>query len=194
MPRSKSVNKQPNPVFEIVMDTNVVLHGELYPQAAPNTVGNFIQLANSGFYDGSCFHRCIKRFIAQAGRLVPPLPYCIRGEFEFNGFKQRGYRHERGSLSLSRGNHYDSGSSEFFIVVTDDFRELGCLDGAYAVFGKLTDGLKTAEAIAQVETDEYDQPIQEQIIRRVRVETFGYSYPFETIEPPGDGVDSHMKQ
>lgn len=184
MPRSKSVKKQPNPVFEIVMDTNAVMHGELYPQAAPNTVGNFIHLANSGFYNGSCFHRCIKRFIVQAGMAIPPLPYCIQGEFEFNGFKQRGFHHEAGSLSMSRSNHYNSAASEFFIVITNDYRELGCLDGAYAVFGKLTDGFKTAEAISQVETDEYDQPVQEQIIRRVRVETFGFDYPFETIEPP----------
>ena len=184
MPKSIPKEKRVNPVFEIMMDTNATLRGELYPSFAPNTVGNFIQLANSGFYDGLTFHRCIRDFIIQGGRPKTPLPYSIRGEFEFNGDKLNRLPHAYGSLSMERACHYDSAASQFFIVVTEDGREHRCLDGAYAVFGRVTEGMKTAVAIAQVETDEHDAPVQEQLIRRVRVETFGAAYPFETIVPP----------
>ncbi|MDD3336042.1 MAG: peptidylprolyl isomerase [Eubacteriales bacterium] len=172
-----------------MMDTNATIRGELYPAAAPNTVGNFIKLANSGFYDRLSFHRCIPNFIIQGGRGSGAPPYCIAGEFEFNGRKRSQLPHRLGSLCMSRAGHYNSGFSQFYIMVTDNQRELDCLDGAYTVFGQVTDGLKAAEAIAQVETDESFLPLNEQVIRRIRVETFGIEYPFETVEPPKSDIN-----
>lgn len=189
MARGSASQEQPKPIFEITMDTNAVIRGELFPASAPNTVGNFISLANGGFYDGLDFHRCISGFIIQGGRPEEPLPYCIRGEFEFAGDKRNRLPHEYGSLCMSRANHYDSASSQFFIVVMREAKELRYLDGAYAVFGRVTEGMRTVEAISQLKTDELNAPLNRQTIRRVRVETFGADYPFEKIAPPAAYVN-----
>lgn len=189
MAKTSAKAKAALPVFEMVMTTNAILRGELYPAAAPETAGNFIALANAGFYDGLSFHRCLPGFIVQGGKPEKPLPYCVKGEFEFNGDKLNKLPHQYGSLCLSRGNHYDSGASEFYIVLTRDVGELNCLDGAYAVFGQVTEGMKAAEAIGQLATDEQDQPLQPQVIRRIRVETFGADYPFTKLPPPARKVN-----
>lgn len=183
MPRANVAKKAPNPIFQIVMETAAVICGELYPISAPQTVGNFISLANSGFYDGLCFHRCIHNFIVQGGQ-SHELPYCIKGEFEFNRYKNNRLKHEYGSLCMSRSGHYDSAGSQFFIVVSHDGHELNCLNGAYAVFGKVLDGMKVVDAISVVDTDGQDRPIHPQLIRRIRVETFGMDFPFEKLPPP----------
>ncbi len=190
MPRISAAKKRPNPVFEIVMDTDAVIRGELYPGVAPQTAGNFIALANAGFYDGLTFHRCIEDFIIQGGRPEgAELPYCILGEFEFNKCKTNRLPHEYGSLCMARSTHYNSANSQFFIVTTHNPRELTCLNGAYAVFGKVLDGMKVAVAIAAVDTAANDEPRHAQRIRRIRVETFGYEYPFEKLPPPETAVN-----
>lgn len=191
MSKMDGVIKRRNPVFKIVMETDAVILGELFPLCAPQTVGNFISLANEGFYDGLSFHRCIQGFIAQAGKANPsqPLPYCITGEFEFNSYKHSLLTHEYGSLCMARGGHYNSASSEFFIVTTEDERELQCLNGAYAIFGKVYEGMRIIEAISSVETDQNDKPIYLQNIRRIRVETFKQTYPFTKIPPPTSDVN-----
>ena len=190
MPRISTVKKRPNPVFQIVMETDAVIRGELYPISAPQTVGNFIALSNGGFYDGLTFHRCIRDFIIQGGASANgELPYCITGEFEFNRFKPNRLAHEYGSLCMARAGHYNSASSQFYIVTTRDSRELNCLNGAYAVFGKVLEGMKIVEAISAVETGAEHIPLHPQVIRRIRVEAFGQDYPFQKLPPPATDVN-----
>lgn len=191
MAKCRVIKPNRNPVFEIVMETDAVIRGELFPSHAPQTVGNFINLANSGFYDALSFHRCIHGFIAQAGKPTAEkqLPYCIAGEFEFNSYKQNHLPHEYGSLCMARGRNYNSASSEFFIVTTNDERERHCLNGAYAVFGKVYEGMRIAEAICSVDTDQLNLPLYPQIIRRIRIEAFNQVYPFEKIPPPTSDVN-----
>ena len=171
-----------NPVATITMQNGGVIKVELYPDVAPNTVKNFIHLANSGFYDGVIFHRVIEGFIIQggdpdgAGTGGPG--YRIRGEFS-NNRHENDLSHQRGVISMARqGNPYvpasayNTAGSQFFIMHADnDF-----LDGDYAAFGKVVEGMDIVDAIASCATDASDRPLEEQAMESVRVETFGVDY------------------
>lgn len=150
---------------------------ELYPEMAPNTVNNFIALANSGFYDGLIFHRVIKGFMIQggdpAGIGTGGPGYNIKGEFALNGFKQNTLKHSRGVISMARANMPDSAGSQFFIMHAN----ASYLDGQYAAFGKVTEGMETVDEIANTPTGFNDKPKTDQVIKSVRVETFGVNYP-----------------
>lgn len=165
-----------NPVVTIEMENGSVIKAELYPETAPNTVCNFIELANSGFYDGTIFHRCIKGFMIQGGDpegtgMGGP-GYSIAGEFSNNGFSND-LKHERGVLSMARSTAYNSGGSQFFIMVDTS----SYLDGDYAAFGKVTEGMDVVDEIVANETDSNDKPITPQVMKKVSVETFGVNYP-----------------
>lgn len=190
VPTPASPSRQ-KPRFEIQMANGDVIRGELYPKAAPETVGNFVSLSQSGFYDGLTFHRCVRGFIAQAGKPQgEALSYSIYGEFEFNGCTYNRLSPETGSLCMSRGAHYDSASSEFFIVATEDARELSYLDGAYAVFGKVLQGMPVIRSLASMPVEaETNEPVIPQIIRSIQVETFGESYPFTPLDVPGSSLN-----
>lgn len=166
-----------NPVATITMEGGGVIKVELYPDKAPNTVNNFIALANSGFYDGIIFHRVISRFMIQggdpAGIGTGGPGYTIKGEFALNGFTQNDIKHSRGVISMARAYHPDSAGSQFFIMHAN----ASYLDGQYAAFGKVTEGMDTVDAIAGVETDVNDKPLTPQVMQNVRVETFGKVYP-----------------
>lgn len=172
----KELNIEKNPVATIEMENGKVIKAELYPEIAPNTVCNFISLANSGFYDGTIFHRCIKDFMIQGGDPegtgTGGPGYSIAGEFTANNFKND-LKHERGVLSMARANPYDSGGSQFFIMVADN----AGLDGQYASFGKVIEGMDVADEIVAGETDENDRPLTQQVMKKVSVETFGVEYP-----------------
>ena len=171
-----------NPVATITMQNGGVIKVELYPDVAPNTVKNFIHLANSGFYDGVIFHRVIEGFMIQggdpdgAGTGGPG--YRIRGEFS-NNRHENNLSHQRGVISMARqGNPYvpasayNTAGSQFFIMHADnDF-----LDGDYAAFGKVVEGMDIVDAIASCATDASDRPLEEQAMESVRVETFGVDY------------------
>lgn len=150
---------------------------ELYPDKAPNTVNNFIDLANSGFYDGLIFHRVIPGFMIQggdpAGKGTGGPGYTIKGEFAMNGFKQNDIKHTRGVLSMARAMAPDSAGSQFFIM----HQNAAHLDGQYAAFGKVIEGMDVVDRVAAVKTDWYDKPREPQIMKKVTVETFGVEYP-----------------
>ena len=169
-----------NPIFTIEMENGMTMKGELYPDIAPNSVANFVELANSGFYDGVIFHRVIPGFMIQGGDpkgLGTGGPgYSIRGEFAANGFKNT-LRHTRGVLSMARSMMPNSAGSQFFIMVADAPH----LDGQYAAFGKVTEGMETADAIVSTPRDAMDKPYEEQRMKSIRVETFGQVYPFEQL-------------
>ena len=165
-----------NPVITITMDNGDVIKAELYPEIAPVSVNNFISLVKKGFYDGLTFHRVIEGFMIQGGC---PLGngtggpgYTIRGEFSQNGFHNP-LKHEAGVLSMARAMHPDSAGSQFFIMQ----KEAPHLDGAYAAFGKVTDGLDVVNKIAETDTDWNDAPLDPQVIRTITVDTFGVDYP-----------------
>lgn len=166
----------PNPIATIEMQNKKVMKAELYPQKAPNTVNNFIALANSGFYDGLIFHRVISGFMIQggdpAGVGTGGPGYTIKGEFAMNGFKDNDIKHESGVLSMARAMHPDSAGSQFFIM----HRNASHLDGQYAAFGKVIEGLEVVNEIASVKTDWNDKPLTPQVINKIRVETFGVNY------------------
>lgn len=166
-----------NPIVTITMENGDVMKAELYPDMAPNTVNNFLALAGSGFYDGLIFHRVINGFMIQGGDpegtgMGGP-GYSIRGEFRRNGFKQNTLKHTPGVLSMARAMNPNSAGSQFFIM----HRAAPHLDGDYAAFGRLIEGLDVVDRIAQVETDYSDRPMEEQKIRSMTVETFGVDYP-----------------
>jgi peptidyl-prolyl cis-trans isomerase B (cyclophilin B) len=169
-----------NPTFEIIMQNGDVMKGELYPEIAPQSVGNFTALANSGFYDGLIFHRCIPGFMIQGGcpkgTGTGGPAYCIKGEFAQNGVPNP-LKHTLGVLSMARSMMKDSAGSQFFIMTNDSPH----LDGAYAAFGKVLTGLDIAAAIVATPTDRGDKPLTPQVIRSIRVETNGQVYPFEQI-------------
>ncbi len=169
-----------NPIFTIEMEDGGKMTGELYPQIAPNSVANFVELANSGFYDGVIFHRVIPGFMIQGGDPqgvgIGGPGYSIRGEFSQNGFKND-LRHTRGVLSMARSMMPDSAGSQFFIMVADAPH----LDGAYAAFGKVTQGMEVADAIVSQKRDRRDKPVSDQRMKRVRVETFGVEYKAEKL-------------
>jgi len=165
-----------NPTFKITMDNGGVIEGELYPDKAPQSVYNFIDLANHNYYDGLIFHRVIPGFMIQGGcpdgtGMSGP-GYCIKGEFFFNGFKNE-LRHKRGVLSMARSSSPNSAGSQFFIMHQDAKH----LDGQYAAFGKVTSGLDVVDAIASVKTGAADRPVEEQKIASITVDTHGATYP-----------------
>lgn len=166
-----------NPVATITMENGDIIKLELYPEKAPNTVNNFISLANSGFYDGLVFHRVIKGFMIQggdpAGVGTGGPGYCIDGEFALNGFKKNDVKHLRGVISMARAMNPDSAGSQFFIMHDN----AAYLDGQYAAFGQVTEGIENVDKIASVATDYQDKPKVAQIMKTVRVETFGTEYP-----------------
>ena len=165
-----------NPVFTIKMQNGGVMTGELYPDIAPESVGNFISLANSGFYDGLTFHRCIPGFMIQGGcpkgTGTGGPGYCIKGEFKLNGVKNN-LSHKRGVLSMARAQAANSAGSQFFIMHEDAPH----LDGQYAAFGKVLEGMDVVDKIAATKTDGNDRPLTEQKIASIRVDTKGEEYP-----------------
>lgn len=166
-----------NPVATITMKSGKTIKVELYPDKAPNTVNNFISLANSGFYDDLIFHRVIKGFMIQggdpAGVGTGGPGYHIKGEFAMNGFKANDIKHLRGVISMARAGHPDSAGSQFFIM----HENASYLDGQYAAFGKVISGIEVVDEIASVPTDYSDKPKKEQTMASIRVETFGVNYP-----------------
>ena len=165
-----------NPKFTITMENGGVIEGELYPDIAPQSVRNFIDLASHNFYDGLIFHRVIPGFMIQGGcpdgtGMGGP-GYCIKGEFFFNGFKND-LRHKRGVLSMARSSSPNSAGSQFFIMHQDAKH----LDGQYAAFGKVTSGMDVVDAIASTKTGPQDRPIVEQKIASITVDTMGEEYP-----------------
>ena len=165
-----------NPVVTITMTNGDVMKAELYPQTAPNTVNNFISLVSKGYYDGLIFHRVIRGFMIQGGcpqgtGMGGP-GYCIKGEFSQNGFNND-LKHTEGVLSMARAMHPDSAGSQFFIMHETSPH----LDGAYAAFGKITEGMDVVNRIAGERTDYSDRPSNEQKIQSMTVETFGETYP-----------------
>ena len=169
-----------NPVFTIEMENGMIMKGELYPEIAPNTVANFIELANSGFYDGVIFHRVIPGFMIQGGdpmgQGIGGPGYCIKGEFTRNGFRND-LKHTRGVLSMARSMMPNSAGSQFFVMVETSPH----LDGQYASFGKVTEGMETADYIVSVPRDRGDKPYEDQKMKSVRVETFGENYTVEKL-------------
>ena len=165
-----------NPIVTIEMENGGVMKAELYPDVAPNTVNNFISLVKKGFYDGLIFHRVIPGFMIQGGDPkgsgVGGPGYCIKGEFRANGFAND-LKHQRGVLSMARAAHPDSAGSQFFIMHDDAPN----LDGAYAAFGAVTQGMDVVDEIADEYTDFSDRPYSSQVIATIRVETFGRQYP-----------------
>lgn len=169
-----------NPTFTMTLKNGGVLRGELYPETAPISVANFIHLANSGFYDGLIFHRVIPGFMIQGGDPTGTGTggpgWRIRGEFSINGVKNP-VAHDRGVLSMARSQHPDSAGSQFFVMVA----RAPHLDGSYAAFGRVTDGMESADAIVNTKTGPNDRPISEQAIETVRVETYGVDYPHQKL-------------
>ena len=165
-----------NPVVTITMENGDVMKAELYPETAPNTVRNFISLIGKGFYNGLIFHRVISGFMIQGGcpegTGTGGPGYSIKGEFSQNGF-DNGLKHERGVLSMARSMAPDSAGSQFFIM----HKKAPHLDGAYAAFGQIIEGMDVVDKIAQVQTDYMDRPMKEQKIRSVTVDTMGVEYP-----------------
>lgn len=165
-----------NPVVTIEMENGGIIKAELYPEIAPNTVNNFISLINKNFYDGLIFHRVIRGFMIQGGcpdGIGTGGPgYGIKGEFSTNGFAND-LKHTPGVLSMARAMHPDSAGSQFFIMHETSPH----LDGSYAAFGKVTEGLEVVNKIAETRTDYSDRPLEPQIIQSMTVETFGVDYP-----------------
>ena len=165
-----------NPVVTITMANGDVMKAELYPEIAPNTVNNFISLVNKGYYNGLIFHRVIAGFMIQGGcpngNGMGGPGYSIKGEFKQNGFKNT-LKHTEGVLSMARAMNPNSAGSQFFIMHQNSPH----LDGQYAAFGKVIEGLEVVDKIAQVGTDWQDRPMVPQIIESMTVETFGESYP-----------------
>ena len=173
-----------NPIVTIEMENGKKIVAELYPDIAPQSVRNFISLANAGFYNGLIFHRCIYGFMIQGGcpdgtGMGGP-GYCIKGEFLFNGVDNK-LKHKRGVLSMARAQSPNSAGSQFFIMVDD----APYLDGQYAAFGKVTEGMETADAIVSVPRDPMDKPYEEQKMKSVRVDTHGETYTFEKLKGRG---------
>ena len=174
-----------NPIVTFEMENGDIMKAELYPEIAPNTVNNFISLVQNGFYDGLIFHRVIRGFMIQGGcpdgtGMGGP-GYTIKGEFSQNGFAND-LRHTEGVLSMARAMHPDSAGSQFFIRMhCSQFfimhKNSPHLDGAYAAFGKITEGMDIVNKIAETATDYSDRPLEEQKMKKVTVDTMGVEYP-----------------
>ena len=165
-----------NPIVTFEMENGDIMKAELYPEIAPNTVNNFISLVQNGFYDGLISHRVIRGFMIQGGcpdgtGMGGP-GYTIKGEFSQNGFAND-LRHTEGVLSMARAMHPDSAGSQFFIM----HKNSPHLDGAYAAFGKITEGMDIVNKIAETATDYSDRPLEEQKMKKVTVDTMGVEYP-----------------
>ncbi|MDD7186195.1 MAG: peptidylprolyl isomerase [Clostridia bacterium] len=164
-----------NPIVTFNMKGGDVFYVELYPDVAPNTVNNFISLVNKGFYNGLCFHRVIEGFMIQGGdpkgNGTGGPGYSIRGEFTKNGFKNN-LKHKRGVISMARSMMPNSAGSQFFIMHADAPH----LDGQYAAFGQVIDGMDVIDKIAAVNVDYNDKPLRDQIIESVTVDTDGEEY------------------
>ncbi|WP_075720960.1 peptidylprolyl isomerase [Roseburia sp. 499] len=165
-----------NPIVTFEMENGDIMKAELYPQIAPNTVNNFISLINKGYYDGLIFHRVIRGFMIQGGcpdgtGMGGP-GYSIKGEFSQNGFTNE-LKHTPGVLSMARTMAPDSAGSQFFIMHQNSPH----LDGAYAAFGQITEGMDVVNKIAETATDYSDRPMEPQVMKKVTVETFGETYP-----------------
>ena len=165
-----------NPIVTFEMENGDIMKAELYPQIAPNTVNNFIGLINKGYYDGLTFHRVIRGFMIQGGcpdgtGMGGP-GYSIKGEFSQNGFTND-LKHTPGVLSMARTMAPDSAGSQFFIMHQNSPH----LDGAYAAFGQITEGMDVVNKIAETATDYSDRPMEPQIMKKVTVETFSETYP-----------------
>ena len=165
-----------NPIVTFEMENGDIMKAELYPEIAPNTVNNFISLVQKGYYDGLIFHRVIRGFMIQGGcpeGIGTGGPgYHIKGEFTQNRFNND-LEHTEGVLSMARAMHPDSAGSQFFIM----HKNSPHLDGAYAAFGKITEGMDVVNKIAAVRTDYRDRPMEKQMMKKVTVETFGVEYP-----------------
>jgi len=165
-----------NPIVTIEMENGGIIKAELYPEVAPNTVNNFISLINKGFYNGVIFHRVIPGFMIQGGDPngvgVGGPGYSIKGEFTANRFENN-LKHDRGVLSMARTMNPNSAGSQFFIMVEKSPH----LDGQYAAFGKVIEGMEVADAIVNTRTDRMDKPLADQRMKTVTVETFGEVYP-----------------
>ncbi len=165
------------PLVTIEMENGDIIKAELYPEIAPNTVNSFISLINKGYYDGLIFHRVIPGFMIQGGcpqgKGTGGPGYQIKGEFSGNKFKND-LKHERGVLSMARSQNKDSAGSQFFIMVADSEH----LDGEYASFGKVIEGMEVADKIVSEKTGLFgDKPVKDQVMKKVSVETFGVDYP-----------------
>lgn len=165
-----------NPIVTIEMENGGIIKAELYPEIAPNTVNNFISLINHNFYDGLIFHRVIRGFMIQGGcpdgtGMGGP-GYGIKGEFAQNGVINQ-LKHTEGVLSMARAMHPDSAGSQFFIM----HKNSPHLNGSYAAFGKVIEGMEVVNQIAETKTDYTDRPMEPQVMKKVTVETFGETYP-----------------
>lgn len=165
-----------NPIVTFKMANGKSFKAELYPDKAPNTVNNFLSLVNKGFYDGVIFHRVIAGFMIQGGdpdgNGTGGPGYHIKGEFSGNGFVKNDLSHVRGVLSMARAQHPDSAGSQFFVM--HDAAEY--LDGQYAAFGRVIEGMDVVDEIANTKTDWYDRPYEEQKMKKVTAKTFGVRY------------------
>lgn len=165
-----------NPVVTFTMKDGSVIKAELYPEIAPNTVNNFLSLVNKGYYNGLIFHRVIRGFMIQGGDPegtgAGGPGYSIKGEFKANGFDNN-LKHTEGVLSMARTMFPDSAGSQFFIM----HKNSPHLDGQYAAFGKVIEGMETVNAIAETATDFSDRPLEDQVMETVTAETFGEAYP-----------------
>jgi len=164
-----------NPIVIITMEDGKQIKVELFPDIAPNTVKNFISLAEKGFYDGLIFHRVISGFMIQGGcpqgTGTGGPGYSIKGEFNMNGFKND-LKHTKGVISMARAMHPNSAGSQFFIM----HKDAPHLDGQYAAFGKVIEGFEEVDRIANVETNHMDKPLEDQRMKKVEVELFGVEY------------------
>ena len=165
-----------NPIVTIEMENGDIMKAELYPETAPNTVNNFISLVKKGYYDGLIFHRVINGFMIQGGcpqgTGTGGPGYTIKGEFMQNGFVNE-LKYTEGVLSMARAMHPDSAGSQFFIM----HKTSPHLDGAYAAFGKVTEGMDVVNKIAETDTDYSDRPLKVQKMAKVTVDTMGVDYP-----------------
>ncbi len=165
-----------NPIVTFTMENGDIIKAELYPETAPNTVHNFISLINRNFYDGLIFHRVIRGFMIQGGDpegtgMGGP-GYGIKGEFSQNGFTND-LKHDEGVLSMARSMNPDSAGSQFFIM----HKTSPHLDGSYAAFGKVIEGMDAVNRIAETNTDYSDRPLEDQVMKTVTVDCFGVEYP-----------------
>lgn len=165
-----------NPIVTITMENGDIIKAELYPEIAPNSVNNYISLIKKGYYDGLIFHRVINGFMIQGGcpdgNGTGGPGYGIKGEFKQNGFENQ-FKHDEGVLSMARAMNPNSAGSQFFIM----HKNSPHLDGSYAAFGKVTEGMDNVNKIAETDTDYNDRPIQPQKMKSMTVETFGVDYP-----------------
>ncbi len=170
-----------NPIVTFEMENGDVFKAELYPEIAANTVANFVNLVQDGFYNGLIFHRVIPGFMIQGGDptgtgMGGP-GYSIKGEFSANGFKKNTLKHTRGVLSMARSMMKDSTGSQFFVMHADAPH----LDGQYAAFGKVIEGMDAVDHVAETKTGFQDRPVEEQRMKQVTVETFGETYTVDKI-------------